>query len=960
MRVKELNERHPSEAIVFYYELGFNVIPLKGKEAIIKNWSKYTKERIPEDVISKFKERILKENLNIGIITKFNGLLVYDCDSEDLYLFFKEKFKEIFGDYPENKTFVCKTGKGYHVYLKVLEYKNLKGEKVIYSKEEGDKKIEIRRKFGGYVVVPPSIHPELNVKYQWIHSDNVESILEVKEEDIIKLESLINPNLWESSKLKQTVIETQERDLTDKEIEELIKFIEPYWKEGQRQLILLSLSYILRVFGKIRYDSVVKLYEKIKETLGDDPKDYSQRIAGIRLTFEKEIDEVGYKPWLEQLGWEVNEIEEFKLGILKIINKNVGTLFRRGFSWIYRVKMYDWKEDEDDNGNLIYKQKVIINLLSIKNGKVIDEERSYLRIYDGETKNLLEEKFTKYMKKELLTTKQIDYIKGYLTQKGTYVKLAIVENNKKHIVEGLLDDVLEILHKRFRILGQGGKEKLGQLLSFLAKFEDKFYSYPGVVIEDNKFIAVIPGTEEGDYLFPETENQARWLNTLKEASKNEFLREIFIDYLNAWLKYKEFLPRDVYYISLGYTFIAPLLNSLVNITGLKPGLYLIGVQKSGKTTLGKFIAVVGYGSPSFSKETLKTGFRFDEVLSIATIPILFDDLEKAPEQTISGLKAVLTGEITSFRGQGNLKIKDYKLIATPIIPANRDVLNLSSDPALLDRLIILRLDQRLTKDHILSFRKEIQRIIDKNITVAPYLIKAIVDVANSLGGPRYFKERFDFIYSNLMNEIETENRNIEKAIIILLGLEIADRVFKQYLGKGIDLKEGEKVVKEFFKKPLEIYEVAPEELVNLATILKEMPPDIEIEIREENGKKCFVITQEVLTKLRQKYNRIPLPNKLSDLRNMVLSLFRELDPKEIYKVVRLQTKDNKPYKAVLIYEEIVNKLLGIGEEKEETENESNVQKTLEKQSNEQNNEDTNVVKSVLGEIREASNEELDF
>jgi len=38
MRVKEINNLAIFDAFIFYYNLGFNVIPLKGKEAIIKNW----------------------------------------------------------------------------------------------------------------------------------------------------------------------------------------------------------------------------------------------------------------------------------------------------------------------------------------------------------------------------------------------------------------------------------------------------------------------------------------------------------------------------------------------------------------------------------------------------------------------------------------------------------------------------------------------------------------------------------------------------------------------------------------------------------------------------------------------------------------------------------------------------------------------------------------------------------
>jgi hypothetical protein len=496
MKINFINELTPSEAIRFYYKLGLNVIPVtKQKEAVIKQWSKYTTERISENLISKWERKIADEDLNIAIITKFNGLIVYDCDSEELYNLFKEKFKEVFGKDPEEITWVCKTGKGYHIYLKVCNTHRLKTNKVILIVEEGNKKVELRRQFGGYVVTPPSIHPS-GVEYTWVHNDEVESILEVQEEDIIKLESLLNPELWVDKRMKIPVPEG-ERELTEEEVGKIVNWLNDnkYWVEGQRQLVLLALSYILRVFGKIKYDSVVQLYEKIRNTLGDDPKDYNQRISGIRLTFEKEIDDVGYRPWLEELGWNESQIEEFKFSILKILNKTIRTLFNRGLSWIYEVRTSDLKSVKDKSGNVIeYRQEITFKILTVKDGRVVDESRSVIKVFDPESLDLIREIPSRKIRRKTLTSKKLEYIKGSLTSRGTFVKIAIVENNKKHIVEGLLDDVLESLYRNYRVLANDGKEKLGQLLSFLSKFEDKMYNYPGIVLDGDRFIPAVPGT----------------------------------------------------------------------------------------------------------------------------------------------------------------------------------------------------------------------------------------------------------------------------------------------------------------------------------------------------------------------------------------------------------------------------------------------------------------------------------
>jgi hypothetical protein len=276
---------------------------------------------------------------------------------------------------------------------------------------------------------------------------------------------------------------------------------------------------------------------------------------------------------------------------------------------------------------------------------------------------------------------------------------------------------------------------------------------------------------------------------------------------------------------------------------------------------------------------------------------------------------MLTGDVEAFRGQGSLKIKEYKLIAVPIITANHDALGLSSDPALMDRLIIVNFDWRLTKDKVYEFRKSIGKLLIGNKAVPHYLIKIITEVSNDLGGLRFFKEKFDEIYESLITEIEDEGRTIEKVSLIILGLIIANEVFRRVLGVEFDLEHAKKLVIETFKEPIDVYEFAPEELINLASIILNQPEEIEIPVKEEDNKKYYIISQEILVKLNQN-TKIKLPRKLSDLKNMLLSLFRELDPHMIYKAVRVGP-ENKPTKAVVIEESLVYRLLGKEEEYKE-------------------------------------------
>ena len=402
------------------------------------------------------------------------------------------------------------------------------------------------------------------------------------------------------------------------------------------------------------------------------------------------------------------------------------------------------------------------------------------------------------------------------------------------------------------------------------------------------------------------------------------------------MEYKNFLPNDVYYIVLGFSFIAPLLHSLVHLTDLKPGLYLIGPKKSGKTTLGKFICVLGYGSKQIGRTALETGFRFDEFFSTATIPVLVDDIERVSSSVVSRLKSMLTGDVESFRGQGSLKIKEYKLIATPVITANRDALEVTSDPALMDRLIVINLNQRLTNEKVLEFNKKIKKLLVGNKTVAPYLIKSIVDVANDLGGLDFFKKEFDRIYEELIAEVEDEGRAVEKATLIILGLKIANEVFKRNLGKAFDFNEAKMYIIKAFKEPLDISEFAPEELINLAVvIIKSQDSDdkikVEFPLKEIDGKEYFVVTQQALTELSNDL-RLKLPRKLSELRDMLLSVFRDLDRDLIYKTIKLkdQKGEEKAVRAVLIEKSLVYKLVG----KEHDTEEKRIEELIKKETKE--------------------------
>ena len=129
--------------------LGFSVIPLIGKKPAIE-WKEYQKRKPTEEEIKKWFEQ---NNYNIGIVTgAISGIIVIDLDSKEAIEFSKKhKFP---------KTPYVKTSKGYHLYFK---YQN--GVRN-FQKRPDLKDIDLRAD-GGYIVAPPSIHPDTKIKYEW-------------------------------------------------------------------------------------------------------------------------------------------------------------------------------------------------------------------------------------------------------------------------------------------------------------------------------------------------------------------------------------------------------------------------------------------------------------------------------------------------------------------------------------------------------------------------------------------------------------------------------------------------------------------------------------------------------------------------------------------------------------------------------------------------------------------------
>lgn len=130
----------------FYAALGLCVMPLRGKMPLL-SWKKFQDEKPSNEQLQSWDNT----NHNIGIITgHISGIFVVDID----------------GEYPSHwpempKTWTVKTSKGLHYYF------HLKPEQHFSNRAGLAKNVDIRGN-GGYVVAPPSRHPDTGHIYEWI------------------------------------------------------------------------------------------------------------------------------------------------------------------------------------------------------------------------------------------------------------------------------------------------------------------------------------------------------------------------------------------------------------------------------------------------------------------------------------------------------------------------------------------------------------------------------------------------------------------------------------------------------------------------------------------------------------------------------------------------------------------------------------------------------------------------
>jgi P4 family phage/plasmid primase-like protien len=283
-----------------YYQKHLSCIPLrsKSKKPSISSWEEYKKVPAGKEQIKSWFSNG-HANDNIAIVTgKVSGIIAFDIDGQDARTHF-EKVVEDMEDgvkNPVKNTMQIKTGGGnIHILIgfrpeEFAETELIKNPLVWSGVEKGGHN-EIRLKAeGGYIVAPPSIHPN-GKRYELVNK--VEALTTLPKVQINTLISALTEpdrnktDTKEGNRTKDNKVarkhRVQQYKLEDKDISDIVAILRQYYREGARNDIVMYLSGWMRKEG-IEYESVRKLIESLAET----DEEIQARLRTLDETYEKQ------------------------------------------------------------------------------------------------------------------------------------------------------------------------------------------------------------------------------------------------------------------------------------------------------------------------------------------------------------------------------------------------------------------------------------------------------------------------------------------------------------------------------------------------------------------------------------------------------------------------------------------------------------------------------------------------
>jgi len=435
--------------------------------------------------------------------------------------------------------------------------------------------------------------------------------------------------------------ETQYKDLSNEEINEIFEILKPYYKEGYRHFIALYIAGWFRK-SKISKKSAEVLIRKLMAYQGDNEE--SERLKPIEQTYRKSINEVKGKVGIEEVlksqGLDEDTIADVIHSIDKILNQTKPIDITYFYVLIDREKkegfintpggIWRFKFRKDNDG----KEKIRLGKKIFKL-HILEVYRIENRIYENQN---------------------LDYYEVVYQTLDKRVKR----------VKGTIDQILEEL-KNYSVNHKIYKEcfiaLLRQMESMGLVKKKRAIEVNGIYVDENKgFVCTIPKPP-----FFDLRKSAIALKEFIEKFNND-VKRIFI------LKWIFLSP---------FNFSIKVLNEEYELN--KYGIYrepykfliLKGASGTGKTTFAKLISYLWHipkNKIEYTGETLNSAYRMGAKLSEHTFPVVINEFNLLPEKykSYSNLEDLIKNSYDQIiiREVGN---RIYLGLSPVIITTNNDL-----------------------------------------------------------------------------------------------------------------------------------------------------------------------------------------------------------------------------------------------------------------------------------------------
>ena len=736
---------------MFYISNDLSVIPIKPRDKVpLVEWGKY-QEQAPS--ISELQKWFKNTDNNIAIVTgKISGnLIVIDFDDGGLYKEFLEKLSD---DLKEiiNNTWIVKTSRGYHVYLRVDSDKSIRTTKLRH--------IDIKAE-GGYVLAPSSIHPS-GIRYEFTEPNMpyTHVIRKISIDQLDKIQTTLlkiletrgdneggKPSLEATNETPKpgngtTSVKDQKpeggitneapepkseveapkggvstegekpapevrnwRELKNNQILGIVKTLQPFYKTGLRHDIILFLAGWLYKAG-IKYESAEGVIKAICEEYNDE--ECNDRLYALRDTYG-----IG-RPLREEVLKQKGKTLATKGGLYKVL-KDAGINEDEIITLI--KKLEEILEAPEPSGGFVVElldyEKETFAVLNFYNCEVVTAQKIHLE--DGNYR------LVKKSKVILGCPESITFIAPPYSQIPKFdIIWNIPSQNRKLSLEGVtVDEIMTYLKLNALVLQKNNAENIlnailnAMIRKGLAEIKNG-YEAPGFYWVNGRLIA-----NKVDVRKPHPQELREALELLNELTTNWF---------------SKVQPQFITAIKLGILmpFSFAIKQKFRNEKGFIPWLYLYGETNTGKSTTGDIILRIFGVSDNdhiYLHGHVNTEAKLGAKLALDTFPKVVNEAMSLfdIQSLVEIIKGSVEGLVARQRFESKSIIREYPALSALILTAQHMRI---TDPALTQkRLVILRypISARQPNERIEEFMQKVSGRLPKLGALGQFIASYLIE-----------------------------------------------------------------------------------------------------------------------------------------------------------------------------------------------------------------------------------------